>query len=179
MQIWYLFKLILGFTCFLKQLFESSAHMSTSAVCSLLTALRHVSNESLLGVTSGLGQTVSGNMPNMASSVSMPQSMPKVFAIERMVATLLHNLHSKYPYWRCWHPGRREGKKLFLCLSFHASPICLACTRNLGWWECAFQITTSLLVFELLTWYVRELSSHVRKTFQLSPNRIYFPSDPC
>ena len=70
--------------------------MSTSAVCSLLTALRQVSNESLLGITSGLGQAVSGNMPNVASSVSVPQSMPKVFAVERMVAVLVNNLYSKY-----------------------------------------------------------------------------------
>ena len=70
--------------------------MSTSAVCSLLTALRQVSNESLSGVTSGLGQAVSGNMPNVTTSVSVPLSMPKVFAVERMVATLVNNLHSKY-----------------------------------------------------------------------------------
>lgn len=83
------------------QLFESSAYMSTSAVCSLLTALRQVSNESLMGVTSGLGQAVSGNTPNMTSSVSgpIPQSMPKVFAVERMVATLVNNLHRAELLW--------------------------------------------------------------------------------
>lgn len=72
--------------------------MSTSAVCSLLSALRQVSNESLLGVTSGLGQAVSGITPNMASSVSgaVPQALPKVFAVERMVATLVNNLHSEF-----------------------------------------------------------------------------------
>lgn len=83
------------------QLFESSAFMSTSAVCSLLSALRQVSNESLLGVTSGLGQAVSGITPNMASSVSgaVPQALPKVFAVERMVATLVNNLHRADLLW--------------------------------------------------------------------------------
>eukprot|EP00250_Pteridium_aquilinum_P017543 c23683_g1_i1 orf=245-5539(+) len=83
------------------QLFESSAFMSTSAVCSLLTALRQVSNDSLMGVTSGVGQVVSGITSNMGSSVSgaIPQAMPKVFAVERMVATLVNNLHRADLLW--------------------------------------------------------------------------------
>ncbi|KAI5060182.1 hypothetical protein GOP47_0024602 [Adiantum capillus-veneris] len=83
------------------QLFESSAFMSTSAVSSLLTALRQVSNESLIGVTSGFGQTVSGVTPNVASSVggTIQPTMPKMFAVERMVATLVNNLHRAELFW--------------------------------------------------------------------------------
>ncbi|MCO5552453.1 hypothetical protein L7F22_005964 [Adiantum nelumboides] len=83
------------------QLFESSAFMSTSAVSSLLTALRQVSNESLMGVTSGFGQAISGVTTNMASSVggTIQPTLPKMFAVERMVATLVNNLHSKVFFW--------------------------------------------------------------------------------
>lgn len=80
------------------QLFESSAYMSTSAVCSLLAALRQVSNESLMGVTSGLGQAVSGSTSAVGGG-AIPQSTTKVFAIERMVATLVNNLHRAESLW--------------------------------------------------------------------------------
>ncbi|KAH7372647.1 hypothetical protein KP509_17G014700 [Ceratopteris richardii] len=83
------------------QLFESSAFMSTEAVCSLITALRQVSNESVMGVTSGLSQTASSSASNVGSSVSgsIQQTIPKMFAVERMVATLINNLHRADVVW--------------------------------------------------------------------------------
>eukprot|EP00249_Psilotum_nudum_P022267 c28446_g1_i3 orf=509-5821(-) len=83
------------------QLFESSAYMSTSAVCSLLTALRQISNDSLIGVASGLGQALPGSSTAVSSSVSasMPQLTPKLFALERMFATLVNNLHRAELLW--------------------------------------------------------------------------------
>lgn len=70
--------------------------MSTSAVSALLSALRTVSNNALVGVASGVGSAASGGSIGIPSLVGATnaQSPLKLFALERMTATLSHNLHS-------------------------------------------------------------------------------------
>lgn len=83
------------------QLFESSGLMNTSAVCALLEALRQLSNDSLGGVTVGLGQSAALNFGILGSSVSAQtqQTTNKVFAVERMIAILVNNLHRVELIW--------------------------------------------------------------------------------
>ncbi|XP_057816566.2 uncharacterized protein LOC131029908 isoform X2 [Cryptomeria japonica] len=83
------------------QLFESSGLMSTSAVRSLLAALCQLSNESLTGATSGLGQTAAVNTSPLGTSVAatIPQTANKIFSVERMIAVLVNNLHRVELLW--------------------------------------------------------------------------------
>lgn len=83
------------------QLFESSGLMSTSAVRSLLAALCQLSNESLTGASSGLGQTTGVNTSPLGTSVaaSPPQTANKIFSVERMIAVLVNNLHRVELLW--------------------------------------------------------------------------------
>eukprot|EP01018_Ginkgo_biloba_P023241 Gb_33881 [translate_table: standard] len=83
------------------QLFESSALMNTSAVSSLLAALRQLSNDSLVGVASGVGQATAANASSVGSTVTGPmqQMTNKIFAVERMIAVLVNNLYRVELLW--------------------------------------------------------------------------------
>ncbi|KAL3691163.1 hypothetical protein R1sor_004814 [Riccia sorocarpa] len=81
------------------QLFESSASMSTSAVCSLVSALRQVSNNSLVGVVSGLGSAASGSSTGGIASAISGSTLPKIFGVDRMLTVLTHNLHRADLLW--------------------------------------------------------------------------------
>ncbi|CAM6084070.1 unnamed protein product [Calypogeia fissa] len=96
------------------QLFESSAMMTTSAVCALIAALREVSLNSLAGVTSGLGTAASGSSVTVASTVGVAM-LPKMFAVDRMLATLSNNLHRADLLWD-------QVSAHFLELTEHESP---------------------------------------------------------
>lgn len=69
------------------QLFESSALMHISAVKSLLTALSHLSNQSLPGNASSFGQTSNLHVGSIA------------FSVDRMISILVNNLHRVEPLW--------------------------------------------------------------------------------
>ncbi|CAI5508745.1 unnamed protein product [Closterium sp. Naga37s-1] len=89
------------------QLFQSTAHMDTPAVLALLAALRVVSNRALHSVTTGLGIAASGSSAAAAAAgtsaaaaaVASPlttgalPSTLKMFAVERMLSVLTHNMH--------------------------------------------------------------------------------------
>ncbi|CAI7842733.1 unnamed protein product, partial [Closterium sp. NIES-54] len=89
------------------QLFQSTAHMDTPAVLALLAALRVVSNRALQSVTTGLGIAASGSSAAAAAAgtsaaaaaVASPlttgalPSTLKMFAVERMLSVLTHNMH--------------------------------------------------------------------------------------
>ncbi|OAE34533.1 hypothetical protein AXG93_1247s1050 [Marchantia polymorpha subsp. ruderalis] len=82
------------------QLFESSAIMSTSAVCALLGALRQVSNNSLVGVVSGLGSAASGSSSSSGITNAIGgATLPKIFGVDRMLTVLTHNLHRADLLW--------------------------------------------------------------------------------
>ncbi|KAL2622814.1 hypothetical protein R1flu_003019 [Riccia fluitans] len=82
------------------QLFESSASMSTSAVCALLGGLRQVSNNSLVGVVSGLGSAASGSSATSGLSNAIGgATLPKIFGVDRMLTVLTHNLHRADLLW--------------------------------------------------------------------------------
>ncbi|KAL5566940.1 hypothetical protein UlMin_030104 [Ulmus minor] len=69
------------------QLFESSALMHISAVKSLLSALRQLSEQCISGASSG-----SGPAPN--------QKLGSItFSVERMISILVNNLHRVEPLW--------------------------------------------------------------------------------
>ncbi|CAI5961701.1 unnamed protein product, partial [Closterium sp. NIES-64] len=89
------------------QLFQSTAHMDTAAVLALLAALRVVSNRALHSVTTGLGIAASGSSAAAAaagtsaaaaavasplSTGALPSTL-KMFAVERMLSVLSHNMH--------------------------------------------------------------------------------------
>ncbi|KAJ7563609.1 hypothetical protein O6H91_03G117100 [Diphasiastrum complanatum] len=99
------------------QLFESSAMMSSSAVSSLIAALRQVSNIAVAGVTTGVGQAVSGTGSTVVGTLgaSMQQTGVKLFAVERMIATLINNLHRAPLFWD-------QIMAHFLELAEHESP---------------------------------------------------------
>ncbi|KAL5702278.1 hypothetical protein ACHQM5_027513 [Ranunculus cassubicifolius] len=69
------------------QLFESSALMHISAVKSLLTALSHLSNQSLPGNSSGFGQTSGVQVGSIG------------FSVDRMISVLINNIHRVEPLW--------------------------------------------------------------------------------
>ncbi|KAF6142246.1 hypothetical protein GIB67_012095 [Kingdonia uniflora] len=69
------------------QLFESSALMHISAVKSLLSALRMLSNHCMSGTSSGSGQTASQHIGSIG------------FSVERMISILINNLHRVEPLW--------------------------------------------------------------------------------
>lgn len=69
------------------QLFESSALMHVSAVKSLLSALRQLSQQCLPGTSSGFGQASSLKVGNV------------IFSVERMISILVNNLHRVQPLW--------------------------------------------------------------------------------
>ncbi|KAH9318494.1 hypothetical protein KI387_020263, partial [Taxus chinensis] len=75
--------------------------MNISAVSSLLAALCQLSNDSLAGVTSGLGQTSAANASPIGTSVAVtiPQTANKIFSVERMIAVLVNNLHRVELLW--------------------------------------------------------------------------------
>ncbi|OVA15488.1 protein of unknown function DUF1981 [Macleaya cordata] len=69
------------------QLFESSALMHISAVKSLLSALRQLSNQCMHGSSSNFGQTSSQHIGSIG------------FSVERMISVLTNNLHRVEPLW--------------------------------------------------------------------------------
>ncbi|KAK6911442.1 Mon2/Sec7/BIG1-like, dimerization and cyclophilin-binding domain [Dillenia turbinata] len=69
------------------QLFESSALMHISAVRSLLSALRQLSHQCLLGTSSGVNQSSNQKIGSIS------------FAVERMISVLVNNLHRVEPLW--------------------------------------------------------------------------------
>ncbi|CAI5485480.1 unnamed protein product, partial [Closterium sp. Naga37s-1] len=95
------------------QLFQSTAHMDTPAVLALLAALRVVSNRALHSVTTGLGIAASGSSAAAAAAgtsaaaaaVASPlttgalPSTLKMFAVERMLSVLTHNMHRMDLIW--------------------------------------------------------------------------------
>ncbi|CAI5473000.1 unnamed protein product [Closterium sp. Yama58-4] len=86
---------------------QSTVHMDTAAVLALLAALRVVSNRALHSVTTGLGIAASGSSAAAAAAgtsaaaaaVASPlttgalPSTLKMFAVERMLSVLTHNMH--------------------------------------------------------------------------------------
>ncbi|CAI5991186.1 unnamed protein product [Closterium sp. NIES-64] len=95
------------------QLFQSTAHMDTAAVLALLAALRVVSNRALHSVTTGLGIAASGSSAAAAaagtsaaaaavasplSTGALPSTL-KMFAVERMLSVLSHNMHRMDLIW--------------------------------------------------------------------------------
>ncbi|CAI5535817.1 unnamed protein product, partial [Closterium sp. Naga37s-1] len=95
------------------QLFQSTAHMDTAAVLAVLAALRVVSNRALHCVTTGLGIAASGSSAAAAAAgtsaaaaaVASPlttgalPSTLKMFAVERMLSVLSHNMHRMDLIW--------------------------------------------------------------------------------
>ncbi|KAM7273445.1 hypothetical protein ACFE04_028109 [Oxalis oulophora] len=66
------------------QLFESSALMHITAVQSLLSALRLLSDQCIAGSSSGFGQSSNQKIGSIS------------FSVERMISILINNLHSMY-----------------------------------------------------------------------------------
>ncbi|KAF3786151.1 MON2-like protein [Nymphaea thermarum] len=83
------------------QLFESSAMMHISAVKSLLSALRNLSNQHCVGRTHASGQTsVSPQTSGTNAFVGSAQQIGSItFSVERMIAILKSNLHRVEPLW--------------------------------------------------------------------------------
>lgn len=82
------------------QLFESTAHMSDTAVRALIAALRQVSKGAVSGISSGLGMAASGsNQERGPGAGGVPQGLPRMFAVDRMVDTVMHNLHRVDRLW--------------------------------------------------------------------------------
>ncbi|KAK3200540.1 hypothetical protein Dsin_023955 [Dipteronia sinensis] len=69
------------------QLFESSALMHISAVKSLLSALRQLSHQCMVGTSSSFGPTSSQKIGSIS------------FSVERMISVLVNNLHRVEPLW--------------------------------------------------------------------------------
>ncbi|KAL5770732.1 hypothetical protein ACOSP7_014886 [Xanthoceras sorbifolium] len=69
------------------QLFESSALMHISAVKSLLSALRQLSYQCMVGTSSSSGPTSSQKLGSIS------------FSVERMISILVNNLHRVEPLW--------------------------------------------------------------------------------
>ncbi|KAM6576949.1 hypothetical protein CsatB_028786 [Cannabis sativa] len=69
------------------QLFESSALMHISAVKSLLSALRQLSEQCISGSSSGAGPSSSQKLGSIT------------FSVERMISILVNNLHRIEPLW--------------------------------------------------------------------------------
>ncbi|PON87081.1 Mon2, dimerization and cyclophilin-binding domain containing protein [Trema orientale] len=69
------------------QLFESSALMHISAVKSLLSALRQLSEQCISGTSSGSGSASSQKLGSIT------------FSVERMISILVNNLHRVEPLW--------------------------------------------------------------------------------
>lgn len=69
------------------QLFESSALMHISAVKSLLSALRQLSHQCMIGTSSSFGPTSSQKIGSIS------------FSVERMISILVNNLHRVEPLW--------------------------------------------------------------------------------
>ncbi|XP_031477870.1 uncharacterized protein LOC116248950 isoform X2 [Nymphaea colorata] len=83
------------------QLFESSAMMHISAVKSLLSALRNLSNQHCVGRTHASGQaSVSPQTSGTNAFVGSAQQIGSItFSVERMIAILKSNLHRVEPLW--------------------------------------------------------------------------------
>ncbi|CAN6439754.1 unnamed protein product [Victoria cruziana] len=83
------------------QLFESSAMMHISAVKSLLSALRNLSNQhSVVRIHSPGQASVSPQTSGISAFVGSAQQIGSItFSIERMIAILKSNLHRVEPLW--------------------------------------------------------------------------------
>lgn len=79
-----------------EQMFESTSKMSIPALSFFLTALRQVSNSFVLRLTSGSSPGFSTSGSNMANNMT-GQVVSKMFAVERMLITLMFNVHRKTP----------------------------------------------------------------------------------
>lgn len=77
-------------------MFESTGKMSIPALSFFLTALRHVSNTFVSGLASTFS-TVSSSATNNVTG----QSALKMWAVERMLSTLMFNVHRKAPLESC------------------------------------------------------------------------------
>ncbi|XP_044475978.1 protein MON2 homolog isoform X3 [Mangifera indica] len=69
------------------QLFESSALMHISAVKSLLSALRQLSHQCMVSISSSSGPTSTQKIGSIS------------FSVERMISVLVNNLHRVEPLW--------------------------------------------------------------------------------
>ncbi|KAK3011261.1 hypothetical protein RJ639_010612 [Escallonia herrerae] len=69
------------------QLFESSGMMHVSAVKSLLSALRQLSHQCMVGPLSGFGQASTQRIGSIS------------FSVEKMISILVNNLHRVEPLW--------------------------------------------------------------------------------
>lgn len=73
-------------------MFESTGKLSIPALSFFLTALRHVSNTFVSGLSSGTNSAFSSGGSSAANNMT-GQSALKMFAVERMLATLMFNVH--------------------------------------------------------------------------------------
>lgn len=77
-------------------MFESTGKMSIPALSFFLTALRQVSNTFVSGLSSTSNSTLPTVSGSTASNVSGHAAV-KLWAVERMLSTLMFNVHRKLP----------------------------------------------------------------------------------